>query len=124
MNKKKLEEYKKRLLELQEKYLKEKATMEENYLYSSQRDASGDLSAYSTHLADVASDSYERDKNAELAANINNILYEIEGALYRIERGEYGVCEMCHKKINKERLEAVPYVRTCINCQRMKEKPE
>ncbi|MEW6096911.1 MAG: TraR/DksA C4-type zinc finger protein [bacterium] len=123
MNKKELEGYKERLLELREKHLKEKEAMEEGYLHNSQREASGDLSAYSIHMADVAADSYEREKNAELAANINNILYEINESLYRIEKGEYGLCEVCHNKINEQRLQAMPYVRTCIDCQRMKEKP-
>lgn len=121
MNKKELEEYKKKLLKLRDVHLKEKAAMEEGYLRNSQREAAGDLSAYSIHMADVATDSYEREKNAELAANINNILYEIDEALYRIEKGEYGLCEVCNKKINPERLQVMPYARMCIDCQRAKE---
>lgn len=122
MNKKKLEGYKQNLFELREIHLKEKVAMEEGYLHNSQRDASGDLSAYSLHMADVAADSYEREKNAGLANNINNILYEINEALYRIEKGEYGICEVCHNKINDERLQVIPYARMCIDCKRMKEK--
>lgn len=122
MNKKKLEEYREKLIELREMHLKEKKAMEESYLYNSQREASGDLSAYSIHMADIAADSYEREKNAGLANNINNILYEIDEALYRIEKGEYGLCEVCHNKINDERLQAMPYARMCIDCKRMEER--
>lgn len=122
MNKKKLEEYREKLIELRETHLKEKKAMEESYLYNSQREASGDLSAYSIHMADIAADSYEREKNAGLANNINNILYEIDEALYRIEKGEYGLCEVCHNKINDERLQAMPYARMCIDCKRMEER--
>lgn len=122
MNKKKLEGYKQNLFELREIHLKEKMATEEGYLRNSQREASGDLSAYSLHMADVATDSYEREKNAGLANNINNILYEINEALYRIEKGEYGLCEVCHNKINDERLQVMPYARMCIDCKRKKEK--
>jgi RNA polymerase-binding transcription factor DksA len=121
MNKKELEEYKKKLIELRDIHLKEKEAMEEGYLRNSQREAAGDLSAYSIHMADVAADSYEREKDAGLAANIHNILYEIDEALYRIEKNEYGLCEICHNEISPQRLQAMPYVRTCINCQRAKE---
>lgn len=124
MNNKELGRYKKILTTLQERYLKERKSMEEDYLHNSQRDAAGDLSAYTVHIADIASDSYERDKIAELADNINNILYEIQEALYRLESGEYGICEICRNEISKERLDAMPYVRTCITCQRMKEKED
>ncbi len=121
MNKKQLEGYKNKLIELREEHLKEKKIMEEGYLHNSQREASGDLSAYSIHMADIAADSYEREKNAGLANNINNILYEINEALYRIEKGEYGLCEVCHNKISDERLQVMPYARMCIDCKRMKE---
>lgn len=122
MDKDKLEGYKINLIELREKYLKEKKMMEEGYLHNSQRDASGDLSAYSIHMADVAADSYERDRTAELADNINNILYEIENALFRIEKGVYGLCEVCHNQISFERLQSIPYARMCVDCKRMREK--
>jgi len=123
MKMRKLESYKKNLIELREKYLMKKKAMEESYLHNSQREASGDLSAYSIHMADVAADSYEREKNAELANNINNIIYEIDEALYRIEKGYYGVCEVCQNNINEERLRIMPYVRTCVDCQKRREKP-
>lgn len=121
MNQHELEEYKEKLIELRETHLKEKEATEEGYLRNSQKDASGDLSAYSIHMADISADSYERDKNVELAANINNILYEIDESLCRIQKGDYGLCEDCKKPIGAERLQAVPYVRTCIECRRMKE---
>ncbi len=122
MNQIELEGYKEKLIELKETHLKEKEAADEGYLHNSQKESSGDLSAYSIHMADISADSYERDKNAGLAANINNILYEIDSALYRMEKGDYGLCEDCKNPIGSERLQAVPYVRTCIECQRVKEK--
>jgi DnaK suppressor protein len=44
---------------------------------------------------------------------------EIEGiklALNRIESGHYGICVNCGKPIGRERLDAIPYISTCIRC--------
>lgn len=43
-------------------------------------------------------------------------LYEIEAALRRIERGEYGFCVECDEEIAPKRLELDPAVATCIRC--------
>jgi RNA polymerase-binding transcription factor DksA len=40
-------------------------------------------------------------------------LEEIDDALLRIRRGEYGRCEVCGRAIEIERLEAVPTARLC-----------
>lgn len=41
----------------------------------------------------------------------------MEGALGRIERGEYGMCEECGRQIELERLELVPWATRCADCQ-------
>lgn len=41
---------------------------------------------------------------------------EIRNALSRIDKGTYGVCSVCGGGIAPERLQAVPYATTCINC--------
>ena len=47
-----------------------------------------------------------------------DILKLIERALDKIQNGgNYGYCEICGDKIDKERLEEVPYARYCIDCQ-------
>jgi RNA polymerase-binding transcription factor DksA len=43
-------------------------------------------------------------------------LRDIKHALLLIENGEYGTCEVCHIKIEEERLEANPSARTCEAC--------
>lgn len=40
----------------------------------------------------------------------------IKSALNRLSTGEYGLCSQCGKEINPARLDALPYVSTCINC--------
>jgi DnaK suppressor protein len=42
------------------------------------------------------------------------LVSEIDQALQRIDRGEYGVCERCEEPIEERRLEAVPWARRCF----------
>ncbi|MRI83123.1 MAG: RNA polymerase-binding protein DksA [Nitratiruptor sp.] len=44
-------------------------------------------------------------------------LKEIEEALEKIERGEYGICEMCGEQIKPLRLKVKPYAKYCIVCR-------
>lgn len=93
----------------------------ENTLNKSARDASGDLSGYSYHMADVASDDYERDFSLGRATDEQKVLYRIDEALKRIEDGTYGSCLQCLKPISKKRLTALPYTDLCIGCQKKNE---
>jgi len=43
-------------------------------------------------------------------------LQQINNALLRIENDNYGICVECEEAIAPARLEALPYVNTCINC--------
>ena len=40
----------------------------------------------------------------------------IDSALNRIANGSYGICIKCQEQIPVDRLIALPYVVTCINC--------
>ena len=43
-------------------------------------------------------------------------IHLIDAALARIKSGMYGTCTICGEKIPDNRLAALPYVTTCINC--------
>ena len=88
---------------------------------TSPREASGDLSAYTVHMADMAADTYERELSMNIASSEQEILYEIDDALKRLDDGSFGVCQQCNQPITMSRLKAVPYASLCINCQRSKE---
>lgn len=121
MIKKGSEKFKELLLKKREEILNEiKHIAEENL--KSQKEASGDLSSYSYHMADMASDSYDRELSLNLASGEQDILYEIDDALKRIKEGKYGRCISCDKKIPSRRLNAVPYAKYCIQCQSKEEK--
>ncbi len=66
---------------------------------------------YSMHMADAASDSFDRDLVLRLASFEQEGLYEVDAALKRIEDGSYGFCELTGKPIPRARLEAIPWTR-------------
>ena len=41
----------------------------------------------------------------------------LDRALERIAGGTYGVCLPAGRRINLERLEALPYAETCVDCK-------
>ncbi|MBF8275203.1 MAG: dksA [Candidatus Brocadiaceae bacterium] len=114
-------QFKKLLLTLRGKLVGKVDSMQGEALKKSRQDASGDLSNVPIHMADVGTDNYERDLMIELIENGEEGLRNIDTALEKMDDGSYGVCEICSKKINKERLKAVPYAKLCIDCQREEE---
>jgi len=114
-------QFKKLLLSLRERLVGKVDFMQGETLKKSRQDASGDLSNVPIHMADVGTDNYERDIMIELIQNGEEGVRNIDTALEKIEEGAFGVCELCAKKINKERLKAVPYAKLCIDCQREEE---
>lgn len=122
MNKRDLQRFEARLIEERKRCLDELGHLESEELMINQKEASGDLSSYSFHMADQGSDTMEREKNVFLVSSKGNDLYEIDQALLRIKDGIYGNCIRCGKEIERERLEAMPYARLCIKCRQDEEK--
>lgn len=121
MTKLELDRYRKLLLKKKEEVVRAVKNIEQETLNSSQRDASGDLSGYTLHMADIATDSYDREFSLGLASNAQEILYEIDEALKRVEEKEFGNCLSCEKPITRKRLKAIPYASLCIECQSKEE---
>lgn len=122
MKKKEREEFKKLLEKERENLLAKIEHLENNSLNKSQREASGDLSAYSSHIADMGTDSFDREFALNLVDSEQKLLYEVNEALLRLEEGEFGGCEQCKKPISRKRLQVIPYARLCIKCEEEKEK--
>jgi len=79
-------------------------------------------SASDQHIADHASDTFERELDESLEENADHVLREIDLALRRIEEGTYGTCAVCGREIPEERLAAVPYATLCIEDKRRQER--
>jgi len=62
-------------------------------------------------------DVYQQGVLADTALGVGTLRteqsHEIDEALLRIGRGEYGRCEVCGREIELERLEAIPTARLC-----------
>jgi RNA polymerase-binding protein DksA len=77
----------------------------------------GEITGHGMHMADAATDMYEREFNLGLASNDREVLIKIENALKRIEDGTYGICLKTKQPIAWARLEAIPYAEYCLEAQ-------
>jgi len=108
---------------LQKLLLREKKKLEkefgDKYLEFSESltGSTQELSAYDNHPADLGSETYERGKDLGLQDAKRLVYGRIKDALDQIDRGQYGICELCGKEIPLERLKAVPYALSCVQCQ-------
>ena len=50
------------------------------------------------------------------------ILGLVQGALARVHTGEFGICVACAQPVEPKRLDAVPWARHCIRCQKLQDK--
>jgi RNA polymerase-binding protein DksA len=121
-DKKTLLEFKKLVIKRKEEIIDEIKHISEDTLKKSQKDASGDISGYTYHMADVATDNYDREFSLGIASSERQFLYELDDAMKRIEDGTFGLCEDCKSLISKSRLKAIPHARLCVKCQEKREK--
>lgn len=72
---------------------------------------------YDFGFADSAQSTAERNKVLAVIERLRENLHDVNVALGKIEKGNYGVCERCGEPISPERLEAIPYARLCMKCK-------
>jgi DnaK suppressor protein len=113
MRKERLVAFKKRLLEKQRQLLDE---VGRTALYG--KDQEDDSIK---DLGDQANTAYTREFFFELGNGDRRMLRDVTSALQRIEEGSYGACERCGEAISEKRLDALPFARHCIDCQRLVE---
>jgi RNA polymerase-binding protein DksA len=121
LTKKDLKHFEDRLLAERQKLLSQLGYLEKA-MNQTQRDSAGDLSAYSFHMADMGTDAMEREKAFLFASAEGRLLYNVDQALRRLYRSEYGTCQVCGKEIGKARLDAIPHASLCVTCQEKQEK--
>ena len=79
--------------------------------------ASNDTNTRQGDLADQASGNNEVHIQLKLKQTDAKILQAIEEALYRLEKGTYGICRDCGEPIAPARHNAIPWTRVCISCK-------
>lgn len=122
MAKKQIAFFEKRLLEERKRVLKELGHHGETF-GSTPMGASGELTAYSFHMADQGTDAMEREKAFLFASQEGRFLWHIDEALRRLYRAPdtFGKCHSCGRDIAFERLDALPHARYCIECKQREE---
>ena len=71
----------------------------------------------SMSMADAATDESDRDLLLSGVSSEQELLYEVEDALRRIEDGSYGICQVTNRPIPTLRLKAVPWTRFTVEAQ-------
>ena len=79
-------------------------------------------SSADNHLADTASETYERELDEGLEDDARDQLRQVDEAVARIDAGTYGTCSVCGKAIPVERLEALPWTTLCIDDARKQQR--
>lgn len=117
LKKAELKRYEKILIKERETILKE-LQYEGNQIAKTQLETSGDLSAYSNHMADQGTETERREISSQILSTRRQALFEIDLALGKITKGTYGICERCDKLIGKGRLKFLPQARVCMKCSK------
>jgi DnaK suppressor protein len=75
-------------------------------------------------LGDQANTAYTREFLFELGNGDRRLLREVLIALQKFDEGGFGECERCNEPIGDKRLDALPFARYCIDCQRRLERED
>jgi RNA polymerase-binding transcription factor DksA len=113
-----LEKYQQRLLALGKRLTGDVSGLTGEALRQTGGEASGNLSNTPLHLADLGTDNFEQEVTLSLLETEGRRLEEIAAALERIRQKTYGTCQECRKEIPRERLDALPDTRYCVDCAR------
>ena len=122
MNNKEVNNYKENLLKEKDRLnnlideLRDDTPFGDTKSPTNERYATGELSAYDNHPGDMGSEVFMHEMQMNLA---NHEIYRIDlidRALDKIDQGTYGVCDMCGKNIEDERLELLPETTVCSKC--------
>ena len=101
--------FRKRLIMLRQEALGQSASLRTSALEQTDDRSSED---------DDGSDVFMRLQNLSQVDSHNKVIQKIDEALQRIGDGTYGICEVCGQLIRKPRLMNLPFVHTCMECQR------
>ncbi len=110
------EEIKRKLMEKRQELSK----MMEDLLADASDANVNELSSLDTnHLVDSATNMINREEISGKLESIKVMLLDIEHALAKLEKNKekFGLCELCNKPIEEQRLVAIPWSRYCIACK-------
>jgi len=113
--------FSKRFIQKQKKILEEERTKNLNQIEELKKD---DPFADPDHVSDnaaVDTDVREQVGHDTIEAEIKDLqkrVGEIDNALKKINKNQYGCCERCKKSIPEARMKLIPEASFCINCEK------
>jgi DnaK suppressor protein len=81
-------------------------------------DQEGDAIPPPADEMDLARSTADLETHASLIEQAEDRLAQIDDALARLNEGRYGICAKCVEEIAVERLNTLPFVLYCVDCQR------
>lgn len=81
-----------------------------------------ELSNYDNHPADLGTEMFLKEQDQGFKNQIKSTIMDINQSLVDLAQNNYGYCNDCSKDIEKERLEAIPYAKTCASCSKSQER--
>lgn len=120
MDKKKIDYFKEKLIKEQKDILYT-LNQQLDTEYGSMDLHSTEISVVDNHPGDIGTEVFLMEQGQGFENQLKNVLKEIKHSLIDIKNGKYGFCKLCGKKIYKDRLEIIPYIKTCLDCSRREE---
>lgn len=69
-----------------------------------------------------AEEKFEHARILAIRQELNSRARQIKSALSRVDKGQYGLCEVCGKMIDTDRLAVFPEATKCVKCKKKTEK--
>lgn len=111
------------------KETKESLSQYRQILMKRREDLAASVKSHAEELPDTGLDGAAGDSSDHAAADFTTEMFgallerqagtleEVERALNKLDKGEFGICESCEKAIPSKRLKALPWARYCLVCQ-------
>ena len=108
MNSNKLPSYLSRLKEIRKNLL---GDVEKNFKISQEENLEP-----LPDITDGAAQAYTNELITSLGEQDWQKLKQVDEALEKISRGEYGICSTCNNPIPEARLDVMPFTKFCVEC--------
>jgi RNA polymerase-binding transcription factor DksA len=100
------------------KDIEQQINRKREFLQTSLSESTDELSAYDQHPGDLASETFEREKEVGLLEMLEFEMKKVDDALFHYKNGSYGICDQCGQPIEAARLQRLVNTTQCATCAR------
>lgn len=111
------QDYYKALLSRKEE-IEQQINRKRDVLQTPLSESTDELSGYDQHPGDLASDTFEREKEVGLLEMLEFEMEKVNDAISQYQNGSYGICDQCGQPIEPARLQRMPNTTMCAACAR------